>query len=125
LSIGWIVLHALLAASLLLLGAPWLLKGLGLVTVLVRAVALAPGPTLRIVYRSDGRVALPDLGLDDLVLGPRTRYTTSWVRFDLRGGPAAVDILLTADQVDPGVWRALQAELRRIRPAGGNAAAVK
>ena len=68
---------------------------------------------------------MPELGLDDLTLGPRTCYTASWVRFDLRGSERALVVLLLADQVDPEAWRRLQTELRRLRPSEGNDAIAK
>lgn len=108
-----------------MLGAPWLLKCLAVLVVLVHAIALPPEPAPRMVYRSGGRVALPDLGLDDLALGARTLFTIFWVRFDLRGPGRALDILLLADQVDPVAWRELQAELRRFRAGDGNADRAK
>jgi hypothetical protein len=119
------LLHGLVAAALLVLAAPWLLKGLALLILLVHAIALAPERAPRLVYRSDGRAAVPEIGLDDLVLGPRTQYARGWVRFDLRGAGRALDILLLADQVEPEVWRALQVELRRFRASCGNAASAK
>jgi hypothetical protein len=123
--IWWVAVHALVIAAIVVLGAPWVPKALALLIALVHAIALAPERTPRVIYRSGGRVAVPELGLDELTLGPRTRYTTGWIRFDLRGGGRALDILLLADQVEPAIWRALQAELRRIRPAVGNEAAAK
>jgi hypothetical protein len=125
LAVWWVALHALAAAALVVLAAPWLLKGLALLVVLVHAIALPPERALRMLYRGDGRVAVPELGLDDLELGPRTLYTWGWVRLDLRGAGEALDVLLLADQVSPEVWRALQAELRRFRARDGNASAAK
>ena len=52
----WLALHALVAAALLVLAAPWLLKGLALLAVLVHAIALRRrAPAARVVYRRDGR----------------------------------------------------------------------
>jgi hypothetical protein len=107
------------------LGAPWLLKGLALLVLLVHAIALPPERARRVVFRSDGRVTLPELGLDGLTLGPGTLFTTRWVRLDLRGCGSALDILLLADQVDPAAWHALQVELRRLRASAGNATPAK
>jgi hypothetical protein len=118
-------LHALVASAFLVLGAPWLLKGLAVLVVLVHALALPPEPAPRMVYRSGGRVALPGVGVEDLALGPGTLFTTGWVRFDLRGSGRALDILLLADQVDSATWRELQAELRRFRADDGNAGYAK
>jgi hypothetical protein len=124
LTVWWIALHALTVAALLTLAAPWLLKGLALLDVLVHAIALPPERTSRMVYR-DGRVAVPELGLEDLELGPRTVCTRVWVRFDLKGAGRTLETLLLVDQVSPEVWRALQAELRRFRASDGNAATAK
>lgn len=115
----------LVAAALGVLGAPWLLKGLALLVVLVHAIALPPERARRVVFRSDGRVTLPELGLEDLTLGPGTLFTTRWVRLDLRGSGRALDILLLADQVDPALWHALQVKLRGFRASGGNARRAK
>jgi hypothetical protein len=90
----------------------------------VHAIALAPERARRVVIRGDGRVAVPELGLDDLRLGPRTLYTRSWVRLDLCGAGCRVETLLLVDQVSPQAWRTLQAELRRFRAADGNAGAA-
>jgi hypothetical protein len=121
LAVWWVALHGLVVAALLVLAAPWLLEALGSLTVLVHAIALAPERALRVVYRRDGRVAVPELALDELTLGPRTLYTRGWVRFDLCGAGRRVETLLLVDQVSPEVWRTLQAELRRFRTADGNA----
>jgi len=84
---------------------------------LAHAIVQRPRRTPRLVLRA-GRVALPELELDDLALGPRTRHCGLWVRLDLRGAGRALDILLLADQVDPIVWRTLRAELARLTPDG-------
>jgi len=125
LAVWWVAVHALAVAALVVLAAPWLLKALVLLTVLVHAIALAPERAPRVVYRSDGRIAIPERGLDDLTLGPRTLYTRSWVRLDLEGEGRRVEILLLVDQVSPEVWRALQAQLRRFRGHDGNADPAK
>jgi hypothetical protein len=117
---GWIAAHLLAAAAFALLGAPWTLKAVALLGLAVHAVARRPEPARRVVYRRDGRIAVPDLGLEGLFLGPRTRFTTLWVRLDLRGAARPLDLLLLASQVDRESWRALQAELRGIRAAAGN-----
>jgi hypothetical protein len=111
---GWIALHALLAAALVVLRVPWAFKAAGLVALIVHALARRSEPAPRIVYRG-GRVALPGRGLDDLALGPGTAFTASWVKLDLRGAERPIEVLLVADQVDDAAWRSLQAELRRFR----------
>jgi hypothetical protein len=79
----------------------------------VHAVVRRPRAAPRLVCRSDGRWAVPALGLAGLTLGRRTRYTTLWVRLSFVGPPRSLDIVLLADQVDPESWRKLQTHLRR------------
>ena len=102
-----------MVAALALLGAPWMLKGVAALAALAHAVVFRPRRTPRLVWR-DGRVALPELGLDNLALGRRTRHCRLWIRLDLRGAGRVLDILLLADQVEPALWRTLRAELARL-----------
>jgi hypothetical protein len=102
-------------AALALLGAPWILKGAAALAALAHAVAFRPRRTPRLVWR-DGRVDLPELELDGLALGSRTRHCGLWIRLDLRGAGRLLDILLLADQVEPALWRTLRAELARLAP---------
>jgi hypothetical protein len=94
-----------------------MLKAAAALAALAHSVVFRPRRTPRLVLRA-GRVALPERELEDLVLGPRTRHSGLWVRFDLRGAGRALDILLLADQVDPIVWRTLRAELARLTADG-------
>jgi len=100
-------------AALVLLGAPWVLKGPAALATLAHAVVLRPRRTPRLVWRR-GRVSLPELGLDDLTLGGRTRHCRLWIRLDLRGSGRVLDILLLVDQIEPVLWRTLRAELARL-----------
>jgi hypothetical protein len=125
LAVWWVALHALATAALVVVGAPWPLKGLALLVALVHSVALRPEPAPRMIYRGGGRVTLPELGDDELTLGPATLYSTIWIKLDLRGKSRKVEVLLFADQVDTAAWRALQAELRRLRSGDGNESAAK
>ena len=100
-------------AALVLLGAPWVLKGPAALAALAHAVVLRPRRTPRLVWRR-GRVSLPELGLDDLTLGGRTRHCRLWIRLDLRGPGCVLDILLLVDQIEPVLWRTLRAELARL-----------
>jgi hypothetical protein len=102
-------------AALALLGAPWILKAAAAVAALAHFIAFRPRRTPRLVL-SAGRVAVPELELEDLALGRRTRHCGLWIRLDLRGPGRALDILLLADQVDPILWRMLRAELARLKP---------
>jgi hypothetical protein len=104
-------------AGLALLGAPWVLKAAAAVAALAHSIAFRPRRTPRIVL-SAGRVSVPELELDGLALGGRTRHSGLWIRLDLRGPGRALDILLLADQVDPILWRMLRAELARLGADG-------
>jgi len=114
LRIWWLALHGVVLAAFVLLGAPWLFKCLGLLATLVHAAALRPRPTPRLVQHDDGRVSLPELGLESLRLGPRTRHCGLWIRLDLRGAGRVVDILLLVDQLDAVSWRTFRANLNRL-----------
>jgi len=111
------VLHGVVLAALALLGAPWMLKAAAAVAALAHSIAFRPRRTPRLVF-SAGRVAVPELALEDLAVGPRTRHCGLWIRLDLRGPGRAVHILLLADQVDPTLWRMLRGELARLTPDG-------
>ena len=113
----WIALHGVVLAAFVLLGAPWPLRSLAVLATLAHAFAFRPKSAPRVVWLGEGRVALPELGLDDLRLGPRSRHSALWIRLDVRGAGRAIDILLLADQLDPTVWRTLRAELNRLRSA--------
>ena len=97
------------------LGLPWTLKIIAILATAVHAVVRRPRWLPRVILR-DGVAELPDEGLMDLTVGPGSRYTFWWVRLQLRGADRAVDVVMFADQLDEGTWRALQAELRRARP---------
>lgn len=73
---------------------------------------LWPEDTPRLVLRADGAWDVPSRALTALHLGPATRYTRLWVKLELRGGPAPLNIVLLADQLDAAGWSRLQAELR-------------
>jgi len=105
-----------LGAACVALGAPWPIRVIALGFVAAHALARRPPPAPRVILGADGRVSLPDRGLADLELGPRTRYTTLWIRLDLRAPGRTLYILLVADQLDESSWRAALSELRRMRP---------
>jgi hypothetical protein len=104
-------------AALALLGAPWPLKAAAALAALAHSIAFRPRRTPRLLL-SAGRVAVPELELENLALGRRTSHCGLWARLDLRGPGRALDILLLVDQVDPIVWRTLRAELARLMPEG-------
>jgi hypothetical protein len=93
------------------------LKGAAALATLAHAVGFRPRRTPRLVW-TDGRVAMPELGLHDLGVGRRTRHCRLWIRLDLRGAGRGLDLLLLADQVEPELWRRLRAELARRTPEG-------
>jgi hypothetical protein len=113
----WLVLHGAVIAAFALLGAPWLVKGVGVLATLWHAAACRPQATPRLVWHRDGRLSLPELGLECLRLGPRTRHCGLWIRLDLRGANRSLDILLLVDQVDAAHWRAFRANLNRLNAA--------
>jgi hypothetical protein len=117
----WLALHGVVLTAFAVLDAPWPVKCLALLATLGHAAAFRPRPTPRLVWRGDGRVALPELGFEDLRLGPRSRHCGLWIRLDLRGADRALDILLLADQLDDYRWRTLRAELERLRTGGAPA----
>jgi hypothetical protein len=113
LAIWWIALHATLVGACIEVGAPWSAKVAALAAVACHALARRPRRPERLVIGADGRVALPERGVAGLELGARSRYTSAWVRLELRGSGRALHWVLLADQVDPETWRTLQLELRR------------
>jgi hypothetical protein len=110
----WLALHGVVLAAFALLGAPWLIKCLGLLATLAHAAIFRPRRTPRLLWRGDGRISLPELGLENLRLGPCSRHCGLWIRLDLRGAGRALDILLLVDQLDSVLWRAFRAELNRL-----------
>ena len=111
----WIALHGVVLVAFALLAAPWAIKSLALLATVAHAAAFRPRATPRLVWRGDGRIAVPELELYDLSLGPRSRHSALWIRLDLRAGGRALDILLVADQLDAAAWRSLRSELNRLR----------
>ncbi len=111
----WAALHGVVLAALALLAGPWLLRAPAALAALGHSIAFRPRRTPRLVF-SAGRVAVPELELEDFALGRRTRHCGLWIRLDLRGPGRALDILLLPDQVDAVLWRALRAELARLMP---------
>jgi hypothetical protein len=99
--------------ALAVLGAPWPCRALAIGGIAAHAILRRPGPTPRVLFRSDGFADLPDDGLVDFEVGPRSSYTSWWVSLQLRGPGRVVHVVLLADQLDDETWRALQAELRR------------
>lgn len=120
--VWWAVLHGVVLAAIALVGGPWLLKAAAAIAALAHSIVFRPRHAPSLVFRA-GRVAVPELELEDLALGRRTRHCGLWVRLELRGRGRVLDILLLADQVDPMLWRTLRAELARLtseEAASGN-----
>lgn len=102
---------------------PVIVKVCAVLLVLLHAAARVPRAAPRVVCYRDGAWAVPALGLSGLRLGPRTRFTTLWVRLSLVAAKRPLDIVLVVDQLDAGVWRVLQAALRAA--TGGAAAGTR
>lgn len=113
-------MHGLLLATVLPFGwPPWLVVAAG-AAVLTHAVWRRPSATCpELVVRPGGLWSIPAEGLDQVSIGPRTRYTRYWVRLELRGTTGSRVLVLTRDQLDPAAWRKLQAALRRAPDADG------
>jgi hypothetical protein len=97
-----------------------MLKAGAALAALTHAAVFRPRRAPRLVWL-DGRVALPELELEGLACGRRTRHCRLWIRLDLRGSGRVLDILLLVDQIEPVLWRSLRAELARLAldAAGG------
>jgi hypothetical protein len=111
--VWWAALHLLLLAAVPCLHAPLPAAVCGVLLVAAHAVLRYPRPAPRIVRGSDGAWSVPELGLAGLKLGPRTRYTTLWVRLSLTAPRRTFELVLLVDQLEPQAWRALQVLLRR------------
>jgi hypothetical protein len=117
--IWWVLLHAVLAASALLLELAPVLVLLGLAAIVAHGIARYPrGPKL-LVLQSDGTWAVPERGWHGLKLAPGTAWTTWYVELALSGQPKA-RIVLLRDQLCAEDWRVLQLAVREhvaSRPA--------
>jgi hypothetical protein len=111
-------LHLLLLCVAAFLPGGMVVKLGGALLIPLHLAARWPRLAPRIVRDRDGVWAIPALGLANLRLGPRTRYTTLWIRLSLVTPERARDIVLLVDQFDDEVWRALQAWLRGAGGAG-------
>jgi hypothetical protein len=110
----WVALHALLAATALLVAWPWPAAAGALAAVVGHTWWRWPRrPPGVIVIGADASCAVPEHGIGPLALSPRTRIAPWWVRLDAREGRRRLDILLLADQLDPDDWRRLAAIVRR------------
>jgi hypothetical protein len=114
-----------LVAACIEIGLPWSAKAPALVAVACHALLRRPRKPERLMIDADGRVELPERGVAGLELGARSRYTSTWVRLELRGSGRAVYWTVLADQVDPEIWRTLQVELRRLGATTADSAGRK
>jgi mRNA-degrading endonuclease toxin of MazEF toxin-antitoxin module len=114
LSLWWLALHALLAATALLVGWPWPAKVAALAAVLGHSVWRRPRPARAVIeVDADGSCRIPGTSAAPFAPGTRTRLMPFWLRIVARNGADTVDILLLVDQINPADWRRLTAILRR------------
>jgi hypothetical protein len=114
LSLWWLALHALLAATVLLIGWPWPAKAAAIVALLGHAVWRRPRSARAVIeVDADGALRIPSASAARFAPGTRTRLMPFWLRIVARNGADTVDILLLADQLNPADWRRLTAILRR------------
>lgn len=99
-------------------GLAWPIKIVGVAAVLAHAALRRPPRATEVRRLPDGTWSLPALGLDRLDLRPGTAVGPFWVRLHLGTADRVVSVLLLRDQLDAETWRRLQAELRRLGPAG-------
>lgn len=114
----WFVQVSTLAAAGLISAGPTYVKLLAVVALGAYARACWPGVTPTVVCSGAGRWAVPELGLCELSLDPRTTYTRRWAQLQL------IDTAgrrhrqrIWADEVAPQDWRRLQLLLREPEPS--------
>jgi len=114
LSLWWLALHALLAATALLIGWPWPAKAVALGAVLGHAAWRRPRSARALIeVDADGAFRIPGASPASFAPGTRTRLMPFWLRIVAGNGADTVDILLLVDQLDAADWRRLTAILRR------------
>jgi hypothetical protein len=108
----WLSLHALLAATVIVLDLPVAPALALLVLVAAHVFWRRPrGPGL-IVRHADGTWAIPEQGRHGLRLVRGTAWTTWWVELVLAGDGRRTRALLLKDQLDADAWRRLQTTVR-------------
>jgi hypothetical protein len=114
LSLWWLGLHGLLAATALLIGWAVPLKIAAIVCVVVHAAVRRPSSVRAVIeVAADGACRIAAEGSEPCAPGRRTLLTPFAVRIVASSQRDAVDILLLADQLDNEDWRRLTAILRR------------
>lgn len=109
-------MHALLAAAVVLVALPAVLKPLALLALFSHAAVRRPRSAPSVIHvAADGSCAVPEWRTAARRLGPGTLICPFWIRLDLNPGPGQRYILLFADQVAPREWRRLRAWLERLR----------
>ncbi len=102
----------MLAAALLLSGAPVALKALSLAALAGHAAWRRPRRTpTAIHFAADGSCAVPQWQTGNLRLGAGTLICPFWIKLDLGRGVRRRYIFLFVDQVAPDDWRRLCALL--------------
>ncbi|HEY9182485.1 MAG TPA: protein YgfX [Gammaproteobacteria bacterium] len=114
LSLWWLGLHGLLAATALLIGWPAPTKVAALCAVFVHALWRKPSSTRAVIeVGADGACRIPAVNAEPFEPDAGTLLTPFCVRIVARSSRDTVDILLLADQVPREDWRRLTAILRR------------
>lgn len=114
LSLWWLGLHLLLAATVFLIGWSVLPKIGAIAAVVAHALWRRPLAASEVIeVGADGACRIASQGSEAFAPGPRTRLTPFSVRIVARTKRDLVDILLLADQLDREDWRRLTAILRR------------
>jgi hypothetical protein len=91
-------------------------KAACIAVVVAHAFARKPPRPTTVLRYDDGSWALPERGLERLALGDGTSVGPFWISLRLGAGTASASVLLLRDQLDRETWRALRAELGRVRP---------
>lgn len=80
------------------------------------ALARKPSRPTTLLRHEDGSWSLPERGMTRLALREGTSLGPFWIALHFAAGGQRASLLLLRDQLDRETWRALQAELRRLRP---------
>lgn len=115
LALWWVSIHCLAVASVLLSSLSVPLELAGVALTLAHALARRPARPTTLLRHEDGSWSVPERGMTGLALGEGTSLGPFWIALHLGAGRRRASLLLLRDQLDPETWRALQAELRRLR----------
>jgi hypothetical protein len=105
------LLHAVLAAAVLLLDVPLVLTAVALAALATHALGRRPQTPKLLVMHADGTWDVPERGWHRLALAPGTTWTTWYVEL-VFAGPRGARVLVLKDQLDTEDWRALQLAVR-------------